>query len=253
MPEVAKIAREVVSSVVLERSLSYSVSSKTYHHQTLHNKMIERRAMWREEAGMPEEDLKHSLAARGDPKKSTGRDYVAQAKALVESLDKRFAEEFHDRLPRMRFMVEVRERRWWSELAYSLRDAVVMVGCNLHGFGMVSSKLKAPVKTMIRELRAAGIPVYLVEENYSSKWCAACFFADPTADNETFNLTGKSYKTRTCRTCGVRVQRDRNAAVNIFGFALGHYHFVRVAPQPKSTSSSSSSPQVLPSSPSTSS
>ncbi|KAI9164440.1 hypothetical protein H9P43_008291 [Blastocladiella emersonii ATCC 22665] len=178
MPEVAKIAREVVLLVVLEKLLSHSVSSKTYHHQTLHDKMIKRRAMWREEAGMPEEDLKQSLAARGDLKKSAGRDYVAQAKALFESLDKRFAEEFHDRPPRMRFMVEARGRRWWSELAYSLRDAVVM--------------LKAPVTTIIRELRAAGIPVYLVEENYSSKWCAACFFAGSTADNETFNLTGKS-------------------------------------------------------------
>ncbi|KAI9184393.1 hypothetical protein H9P43_003446 [Blastocladiella emersonii ATCC 22665] len=232
MPKVAKIAHEVVPSVVLERSLSHSVSSKTYHHQTLHYKMTERRAVWCEEAGMPEEDLKQSLAARSDPKD--------------------VSEEFHDRLSRMRFMVEARERRWWSKLAYSLRDAVAMVGCNLHGFGMVSSKLKAPVKTMIRELRAAGIPVYLVEENYSSKWCAAYFFADPTADIETFNLTGKSYKTRTCRTCGVRIQRDRNAAVNIFGFALGRCHLVRVAPQIKSTSSSSS-PQVSPSSPSTSS
>ncbi|KAI9179211.1 hypothetical protein H9P43_005873 [Blastocladiella emersonii ATCC 22665] len=89
---------------------------------------------------------------------------------------------------------------------------------------MISAADKGPVVEMVKELRSRGVTVYAVDENFLSKWCAACAMADPAAAkaNKT-NLLGKKdkkvYQTRACRRCGVRVQRDRNAAVNI-SFAI---------------------------------
>ncbi|KAI9168221.1 hypothetical protein H9P43_007593 [Blastocladiella emersonii ATCC 22665] len=221
MKQVGKVARGVMSVIVRCKALLWSCLTKKFHNDVGHHTMTKCRKLWAKEYGLHKVYAKLSQYAK-DP--------IKFAKFLVETLDMQLAEAFNNRVARLRFFNELQERRWWAELTYSLRDTVVVISSAFQGFSVLSCKLSAPVKKLIHHLRAARIPTYIVSEHYSSKWCAACYVVGPKprckeSDDSELKLTGKKkdkawYQKRACPRCGVHVQRDQNAAVNIFGFTL---------------------------------
>ncbi|KAI9189266.1 hypothetical protein H9P43_000697 [Blastocladiella emersonii ATCC 22665] len=147
-------------------------------------------------------------------------------------------QEFGDRksLKRRRFFSGSRRQKWWSDLANSFHDAVVLIG-HANNFGAIKKSHKGPVKEMIREMRKRGVDIHVVNEAYTSKRCCAC--AAVAADN------GKDHK-----SCGKAFNRDRNAAMNILLFNSHLLHFDEddevaepsASSSPSSSASASSSP-----------
>ncbi|KAI9183892.1 hypothetical protein H9P43_002944 [Blastocladiella emersonii ATCC 22665] len=208
--------RSAVSRVVLTRPLFRSLSSDEFHHHVGTDQAREQRKASRAEAGLVPGDAAHSCVAG---------DHRAVARVATEYMEPKIEESCSHGVCSTKFTNEGRRKAYWADLARALRGHVVLIGRNFSGFGVISAADKGPVVEMVKELRSRGVTVYAVNENFSSKWCAACAMADPAAAKaDKTNLLGKTnkkvYQTRACRRCGVRVQRDRNAAVNILSFAI---------------------------------
>ncbi|KAI9189391.1 hypothetical protein H9P43_000824 [Blastocladiella emersonii ATCC 22665] len=200
--------RSAVSRVVLTRPLFRSLSSREFHHHVGTDQAREQRKASRAKAGLVPGDAAHSCVAG---------DHRAVARVATEYMEAKVEESCSHGVCSTKFTNEGRRKAYWADLARALRGHVVLIGRNCSGFGMISAANKGPVVEMVT--------VYAVDENYSSKWCAACAMAEPAAAKaDKTNLLGKTnkkvYQTRACRRCGVRVQRDRNAAVNILSFAI---------------------------------
>ncbi|KAI9179860.1 hypothetical protein H9P43_005192 [Blastocladiella emersonii ATCC 22665] len=187
--------RSAVSRVVLTRPLFRSLSSREFHHHAGTDQAREQRKAPRAKAGLVPGDAAHSCVAG---------DHRAVARVGTEYMEAKVEESCSHGVYSTKFTNEGRRKAFWADLARALRGHVVLIGRNFSGFGMISAANKGP---------------------FSSKWCAARAMADPAAAKaDKTNLLGKKnkkvYQTRACRRCGVRVQRDRNAAVNILSFAI---------------------------------
>ncbi|KAI9184247.1 hypothetical protein H9P43_003300 [Blastocladiella emersonii ATCC 22665] len=157
-------------------------------------------------------------------------------------------QEFGDRKSRKRrrFFSGSRRQKWWSDLANSFHDAVVLIG-HANNFGAIKKSHKGPVKEMIREMRKRGVDIHVVNEAYTSKRCCACaaVAADNGKNHKCDLVQADDWNKKTCRSCGKAFNRDRNAAMNILLFNSHLLHFdeddeSKLTTNPKSLSTSTS-------------
>ncbi|KAI9190372.1 hypothetical protein H9P43_001806 [Blastocladiella emersonii ATCC 22665] len=140
-----------------------------------------------------------------------------------------------EKLMRTKANVKSERQRYFAELVNAARGfegrrVIFLIG-HATDFASAPAHHSGPVKELVRTLRKNRIPVYMINECYSSKRCAACSMTDPAAARGECNLvqTG-SWRDKSCPCCKFHYHRDLNACLNI---AMNALDMLEIAGRPR--------------------